>query len=320
MWHIPDEALAADTPIGFFQMSPFDARYIETNRSIAQAAGPLRDLDWDRYLPGVYAEFIPTVNGRSALALSLANLELAPNDEVLIVTTSGSPYITACVTQEIEKTCRWSRALGNRTRAALIIHEFGFPATLPPDVAAAAAGGLPVIEDCAWAIGCAGPDGRVGQLGDFVVYSFPKTFPMAFGGLLKARAPLRRRAAAARLSEAGRALLLSCAQHYLSELEQSVAVRRANHGQYAALFAEAGFSSYFDLALGAVPHAFVVALDDEDRAKRARAILHARAVRSSVFYGAGGYYLPNHQNMGPSAVEYVHRRFLDAWDQARQTA
>lgn len=306
----PPELFKVDTPIASFQLSPYESRYLP--EILAVDPSPPRHFAWGDHFAGRYDGFTLTMNGRSALALALEAIAPGPNDEIMIVTTTGSPYISSCVTREIEKLCKWSRQRSSLTRAVLAIHEFGFPVDLP----AALTAGLPVIEDCAWICGSAGPDDPVGQQGDYVIYSFPKTWPMPFGGLLKSRAAVAAGPDQRRISdEATRVLMRGLATH-LPQRAAIKQVRRQNYALYTRLFEASGFPPYFELAPEVIPHTFVFRLEDEARAKRAKGYMMAAGIESTVFFGAGGYYLPNHQNMSAASIEYLHHRFLDAWERA----
>jgi hypothetical protein len=228
------------------------------------------------------------------------------------VTTTGSPYISGCVTREIEKLCRWARKPSRATRAVLMIHEFGFPATLPEGLDPK----LPIIEDCAWAFGVDDAERAVGSRGDFVVYSLPKALPMPFGGLLRARMPLLRRSNAPILSDQALRMLRGGVHHYGATLREAIDARRNNYQRYEELFAKSGYKPYFDLKPGIVPHAFVFKLEDEVHGKRVKLALEAANINCSVFFGAGGFYLPNHQNLDAAAIHYLHERFLTTWKNA----
>jgi dTDP-4-amino-4,6-dideoxygalactose transaminase len=182
------------------------------------------------------------------------------------------------------------------------------PAGLDPE--------LPIIEDCAWAFGTTSLEHDLGLCGHFVVYSLPKVLPMPFGGLLKSRKPLSRRTNEPLLSEAALRLLRGGVQRHAPRLAEASKIRRANYRRYEEFFAKAGYSPYFDMGQGVVPHAFIFKLDDEVRGKRVKEALRAANIDSSVFFGAGGYYLPNHQNLDAAAISYLHERFLHAWSRA----
>jgi dTDP-4-amino-4,6-dideoxygalactose transaminase len=290
-------------------MQPFDAAAMQDNLELVRGAGgPAGEPNWSHHF-GAGGVYTATVNGREAIGLALDELDLSPADEVVIVTTSGGPYVSACVTEAISARCGWTRTLGSRARAILVIHEFGFPARLTPELASA---GLPVIEDVAYALGAHPADGTTGRLGDYVIYSFAKSIPVSFGGLLKSPGPLRGVSA---LSAHGRHELFVLAPHYLDRGEASYARRRELFELYRQRFAAFGFSPLFEPEGGAVPHAFVVTFPDEARAQAMKTILQAQGIISSVYYGGGGYFLPNHQRLSEAAVDYVVAHFMAAYDQ-----
>jgi len=101
-----------------------------------------------------------------------------------------------------------------------------------------------------------------------------------------------------------------------ARLGAAIEARRSNYRRYEELFAGSGYAPYFDLKPGIVPHAFVFRLDDEVRGKRVKLALEAANINCSVFFGAGGFYLPNHQNLDEAAIRYLHERFLYTWKNA----
>jgi hypothetical protein len=301
----PPEVLFAD-PFNrpHFNMGPYDNASMARNFEIA-ASSAAADIDWERYFDGA-GSFMLTRNGREAICLAVADLGLGGDDEVVIETTSGSRYVSRCVTDSVERYCRWSRRFGGRTRAVLLIHEFGFPARLSP---AAVATGLPVIEDCAYALGSQNLEGTLGAIGDYVVYSLSKALPLPFGGVLKSRRSVGGTSA---LSGQGRHDLPRLLAHYLPELDAACRRRRELFETYRAGFAGAGLAPLFEPEAAAVPHAFVVALPDQKKAEAIKPRLHSAGVISSVFYGGGGYFLPNHQSLTIAAVDYIIAHFLAA--------
>jgi hypothetical protein len=124
-----------------------------------------------------------TLNGRSAIAAILGQLGVCREDEVWITTSHELPNVSSCVTCTIFNVCKPSRVLTSQTRAIFAIHEFGVPHPKMPDLRRVAADrGIPLIEDCAHTIDSRTDEWRVGELGDFVVLSFPKLFPCRSGG------------------------------------------------------------------------------------------------------------------------------------------
>lgn len=302
----PSEVLFADEFCRpSFQMGPYDNAALARNLELATAAGGAPVIDWLRYF-GTGGSFTVTANGREAIAFAVADLGLAGDDEILIVTTSGSSYVSGCVTSAVSRYCRWSRERSKRTRAVLLIHEFGFPARLPPELTEA---GLPIIEDCAYALGSQNQSGTVGNIGDYVVWSFSKAFPMAYGGLLKSPCPPAKSTA---LSEIARRHLPRLVAHYLGTLDAACRRRCAFFEQYRWRFAAAGLLPLFVPSPGTVPHSFVVALPDQAKAEAIKPRLQAAGIFSSVFYGGGGYFLPNHQSLSEAAIDYIVANFVAA--------
>jgi len=272
------------------------------NFDLVRAAKTTPELDWSAYF-GAGGAFTLTVNGREAIDLALNELRLRPDDEVLIVTTTGGPYISRCVTDLITARCRWSRAPGPRTRAIFLIHEFGFPAALSAELLAL---GLPIIEDCAYALGTAG----AGGVGDYVVYSFSKALPLPYGGLLKSPRPPAR---ASLLSGQARHETPILLDPYLRGRQAAFTRRREVFEIYRERFAAEGLSPLLTPEPGTVPHSFLVALEDQARAEAMRPKLHAAGIISSVFFGGGGYFLPNHQSLSDAAIDYIVAQFMAAW-------
>lgn len=130
--------------------------------------------------------FMPS--GRAALDAVLAELALAPGDEVLITNASGQTYVSACVTCTVFNHCRPSRVLTDRTRAILAIHEYGYPhPELPALVALARARGIALIEDCAHSLDSSLDGVPLGSFGDYAIFSLSKVLPVPAGGILIGR-------------------------------------------------------------------------------------------------------------------------------------
>ena len=127
-------------------------------------------------------DYYYTKSGRQALNIALSSYTLEKDDIVTIFTTSNNYYISSCVTKEIEKYCKWNREINKKTKVILVNHEFGYPfeglETLKNYE-------LPIIEDCAFTFFSVDCKRRLGKVVDFVMYSFPKMFPIQIGGLLK---------------------------------------------------------------------------------------------------------------------------------------
>ena len=151
-------------------MGPYDATALAHNAAIAAQTGAT-EIDWREWFSGSGSPTL-TLNGREAIDLALGELDLVRSNDILIVTTSGSPYISNCVTRAIERRCAWSREAEPRTRAIFLIHEFRLPGAA---VAGTRRTGLPFIEDCATRTTNLA-DGSTGSQG-VAIWSFSKAFP-----------------------------------------------------------------------------------------------------------------------------------------------
>ena len=137
-------------------------------------------------LPPLNREYVVTSSGRKAISLILEERGLQPCDEVWVVTTFNKPNVSSCVTSTIFNYCKPSRVLSESTRAILVIHEFGVPYPQIMQLRFLChERHIPLIEDCAHTVDSRWPDGTiVGSVGDYVIYSLSKLFPIACGGLV----------------------------------------------------------------------------------------------------------------------------------------
>ena len=254
-------------------------------------------------------EAVLTRNGRGALALALEALAIGPADEVVIHTTSGGPYISRCVTETIERYGSWARNLSARTKAIVLIHEFGFPAKLPDEFVQSE---LPVINDCAYALGVANAvQATRKDIRDYTIFSFSKAFPVPYGGALVGKAGSGVRSTLS--PEKSQLLLGLLLERYLPSLAEAHRKRKQVWAWYQAAFSKHDISPRLlsDLA-DAVPHAFLANIDDEASLIPVREEMNRQFIESSVYFGRRAYFFPCHQSMGFHSVSYVVDTFIDA--------
>lgn len=247
-----------------------------------------------------------TLSGRGAIDSALNLLGLDADAEVLIATTTQSSYISSCVTSSIEKICNWSRKPSANTRAIFCIHEFGFPAKHPEEFRNL---NVPIISDCAYALGVDRASHYSYFPADFYIFSFSKSFAMPSGGAVVSRMtyPTEDYVDA----EVARHLLIN-AHNHLSRIPIYVEERKKIWDLYREFFLERGLAphSIQSDAEGAIPHAFVVAHENQNHLNSVRKYLNSINIESSIFFGNGGYFLPCHHNMSENAVSYVVKEFL----------
>jgi hypothetical protein len=256
----------------------------------------LADKYFSRRHPGYDLRY--TQNGREALRLALAEVVLKKEDVVTIVTTTQNRYISSFVTGEVEKFCAWNREVSDHTRVIIIIHEFG---VVHRGVGKLKEVGVPIIEDCAYSFFSGNEHGLAGLTGDFVVYSFPKMFPLQEGGLLAAKRPVTSGTTVA--SASARQHYRNVLSHYLPEEGAIIAKRRRNYAYLAERMAMRGYAVRFILADNEVPGAFMFRCDglDLDRLKEH---VTRHGIQCSVFYGENSFFIPVHQALDMDDLDY----------------
>lgn len=123
-------------------------------------------------------------SGTAALHLSLTMAGVGPGDEVISTAMTAEPTNTSIAAMGASVV--WGDVdpdtgnldpqsvqamIGPRTRAIMLVHYAGYPVDLAPILAIAAAHGLPVIEDCAHALGARYAGAPIGTLGDHAIFS-----------------------------------------------------------------------------------------------------------------------------------------------------
>lgn len=129
-------------------------------------------------------------SGVSALHLSLLALGVGKQDEVILPTYTCTALLNAInytgakpVLVDIEKNGfnvdpkRIKNSIEKNTKAIIVPHTFGFPANIDQIKKL----GIPVIEDCAQALGSYYKGKPVGSFGDLSIFSFYTTKMIAAG-------------------------------------------------------------------------------------------------------------------------------------------
>lgn len=248
-------------------------------------------------------------SGRSALLACLHNQNLKQNDEVLILTTTGGPYISSCVTKTIEKVCAWKREPSARTRTVLVIHEFGFPcphSIMKPYIKK----GIPVIEDCAYAIGAKIQGAAVGQAGDYAIYSLTKYYPVSFGGILVSKKKIKKQKSFGSLNSVEGKLIKQTIQKASPFIPQWNNLRRRNWKFFAKKLRPFKITPYFALNQRVVPGVFLARLPKGFQGDIRKKQLNDAGVEATEYYGQGGFYFPVHQFLSEYEKEYILYHFL----------
>jgi dTDP-4-amino-4,6-dideoxygalactose transaminase len=256
-------------------------------------------------------------SGTDAILAALMALGIGPGDEV--VTTTYSFFATAgCISRlgamprlvDIDPlTCNLDvsaacAALTPRTRAVIPVHLYGLCADMAPLVAAAAARGIPVVEDACQAIGARYQGRQAGSMGTLGCFSFfPSKNLGAYGdGGLVTTSDARLAHEVRLLRNHGAepkyvhhriganfrldAIQAAVLRVKLPHLQRWTDMRRGNAARYGELFQAAGLAGRVRLPVEStgcrhIFNQYIVHLPDRDRV---RARLAEREIGTEIYY------------------------------------
>ena len=245
--------------------------------------------------------YIYLSSGRAAINKAFSFYNLKKDDVVTILTKSNNFYISGCVTAEIEKFCKWSREITDQTKVIFVNHEFGVPYKKLEELKKY---NLPIIEDCAHSFFSEDKNSAIGKVGDFVIYSFPKMFPIQIGGLLvsnlKTSIDIRSSLDRETLNYIKKVL-----SHYIKQ-EKSIIEKRLNvYKKLRDEFKIFGFTERFSLEEGIVPGVFMFTINDKNLNLDAlKTYLWEHGIQCSVFYGERAFFIPTHQYLNDEDIFY----------------
>jgi hypothetical protein len=280
-----------------YRIGPFRTADLSINHNLPDSCV------FDHYLSERFngKKYFYTENGRHAINIALSSLFLQPDDVITILTTTGNFYISGCVTKEIEKFCRWSREILPETKALFVNHEFGNPYR---GLALLKQLGLPIIEDCAGAFFSQDEGCHTGAIGDFAIYSFPKMFPIQVGGLLV----INNGRGHVRVNEPEQMLLRhirNVMSRHITLKNEIIAKRMYNYHILSERFGSIGLLPRFDLTSDSVPGVFMFRTNGKRiDLPSLKKYYWDRGVQSSVFYGEEAFFIPVHQALTESDLDY----------------
>jgi len=154
-------------------------------------------VDFEREFAAAHgvAHAIALANGTVSLEAALAVLGVGPGDEVIVpprtfIATASAAVMRGAVpvfadvdpvSQNVTAEAIQG-ALTARTRAAIVVHLAGWPCDMDEILAVTDAAGIPVIEDCAQALGATYKGRPIGTMGAFGSFSFCQDKIMTTGG------------------------------------------------------------------------------------------------------------------------------------------
>lgn len=254
--------------------------------------------DLEAQVPTFGRPIFATASGRQALAKILSYLRLGPSDEVWISTTLGDRdrQVSPCVTATVARYCRFAFQPGPRTAAALVIHDFGVP---HPDVAAVRdrcrRHGWPLIEDAAHAFASTDSAGRrMGEEANFALFSLPKFFDLAAGGLVMGLPP-----PAAGIQDGAVAAQLAPVLSHTAAIARQ---RRRNWQRLDRCFAQFGLHSALALTRGSVPSLYLLHTPQQFSIMGR---LRSAGIETGPDIHCGRVMLPCHQSLCPEEIRRI---------------
>lgn len=283
---------ASEELVPHYNISPFNIDDSKKNSKISNKCLYIAK----EYLNNRFDNYIFTKSGRNAINIALSNLNLNNDDVVTILTTSSNFYISGCVTKEIEKYCKWSREFEVNTKAIFINHEFGF---VFKDFEKIKKYNLPIIEDCAHSFVSQNNNNSIGKVGDYVIYSLPKFFPIQFGGVLVSNIKQLDNI----LSDIEINYILSCIGRNVENINDIKNRRLENYQYLKTKFESSGIITTFDLSNQEIPGVFMFNLDNINLSDL-KIFTQRNGIESSVFYGQNAFFIPVHQNLDTLDLDY----------------
>lgn len=279
-----------------FKISPFTNRDIIVNKMI--------DIDDFSKLEKFFFEKLQgkqykyTKNGRHAINIALESLNLKKHDYITILTTTNNFYISGCVTKEIEKFCKWSRKIEPNTKAIFVNHEFGFPYE---ELMKLKEYDLPIIEDCAHSFYSNNKECSVGKVGDFVIYSFPKYFPIQIGGLLSYNDKYKINY---NDNNDETKYIKKVLSYYIEELDNWKSIRRKNYMYLDKRIREIGLKTRFKLTSDIAPGVYMFEVNKEIDTQQLKEFLWNQGIENSVFYKENTIYIPVNNRLKKEDLDY----------------
>lgn len=288
---------------GDFKISPFSTDDIRINNLILEKKVNIeveknKFCNYFKNLLTEDQEYIITQSGRNAIKAVLETLNLKRNDEVAILTPTNNFYISGCVTKEIEKFCGWSREITTKTKVLFVNHEFG---VCYEDLEKLKKYNLPIIEDCAYSFASNNSFKTKGLIGDFVIYSFPKYFPIQAGGLLKYKKKYKVNPELDKNSEDYIKIIVG---HYIKNVDKWAKKRINNYLYLEKKMENLGFKSRFELKEGVVPGVYMFKNLKNIDLDKLKIYLGNLGIECSVFYGENTFFIPVNHRLEKEELDY----------------
>lgn len=286
-----------------YRISPFRTNDVIKNIGLSYNSNILKILD--KRFEG--RNWCFTKSGKEGIAIALKALNLNKNDCVTIITTSNNSYISRCVTNEIEKICNWSRTIKPNSSAIFVNHEFGYPVR---DLHQLKKYNLPIIEDACHSYLSNTEKLDMGLVGDFIIYSLPKIYPIQFGGILSSKVNFNI-SSQVEFGSSAEMYLSSVISYYQNDLEKIKSARLKNYHGLVKRFEKLDCRPRFDLLKNDIPGAFLFSVPNGIDTDKMKEHGWKHGIECSVFYGERAFFIPVHQHLVEADLDYFYKVFLN---------
>lgn len=279
-------------------ISPF------SNRSISPAMNKQKRVDC---LIGKKLKFNGSItyteSGKQAITEALASLNLKSNEIISIVTTSKNSYISKCVTDTIKDFCYYEVNPEKLNSIVYLIHEFGSYFE-PEFIQQLITQEHIVINDYAYSLLTILDDPSKFHPGDFSILSFPKHFPVNYGGALLS----------SRIENSNSLLPILARNQLLDVIEQETKKRvlrkniQSRKKNYAIILKQLSPEYFEKYGIGNndyVPSVLMFRIIKDIDFIAMRAYMNRQGIESSAFFGLPVYFVPIHQNLSLNEMRYI---------------
>ncbi len=284
-----------------FRISPFQTSDLSENFTKIKIDNDLSYFD-SRFLN---KKWNFTESGKVAIDLALSTIGLSKNDCVTILTTSGNKYISSCVTNQISQYCKYSRNFEKNTKAIFVNHEFGYPYD---EMLKLKRFNLPIIEDACHSFLSDAPEKLIGSIGDFVIFSLPKIYPIQFGGVLFYSSSINIDFDIKKDSNVYN-YLASVSSSYIPDHNFIASKRLDNYFKLEELFSRIQCFPRFKLLKNNIPGVFIFTVPNHVNLDELKIYGWKHGIECSVFYGEQAFFIPIHHRLSDHDLDYFFKVF-----------
>lgn len=251
----------------------------------------------EKYLENRFNMYHIEVKARYAIPNILKSLGLGSDDIVTILTTSGNYYISSCVTNAIETVCKWNREIVPNTRAIFVNHEFGYPFE---NIEELKTHNLPIIEDCVHSFI---HDKQIGNVGDFVIYSLSKNYPMQIGAVVKQNNTILKYHS--NITDIEKRFVLNNFSKYIPQLIKIEGQKKKNLLYLQHSLETDGITPFFRMPQSVVPNVFLFRINKNINLQELKNFMWDNGIESSVFYGKDAFFIPCNYTLSKHELDYM---------------